>query len=247
MLDPLPFLKSVTIDWENIPASDRKNYPYSIPSISRIDRLDFHKNVTFIVGENGSGKSTLIEAIARSMGMSSEGGNRNFNLDTSQSISRLYSNMKAIKSFGKPVDYYYLRAESFYNVATYMDEVRYTGEYGGISLHAQSHGESFMAVLNKKLKGGGLYIFDEPEAALSPSRQLSALSSIHSLVEQGSQFIIATHSPIFLAYPHALLLEISNEGLKEIEYEETEHFKVYDLFFKNRKGMIERVLHRGDK
>lgn len=148
-------------------------------------------------------------------------------------MSALYRHIKIVKSFKKPKDYYFLRAESFYNVATYMDETGYLDGYGNKSLHQRSHGEAFMATLTMKLRGNGLYVLDEPEAALSPTRQMAALSAIHELVKRDSQFIIATHSPILLAYPGAKLLRLNEEGISEVTYEETEHFSVMRGFLNN--------------
>ena len=192
-------LREVSLKHDEVP--DFGEYPFSIPAVSALDTLEFHPDVTFLVGENGAGKSTLVEAIALAMGFGPEGGTKNVQRATADTVSGLHDYLKVVKSFARPRDHYFLRAESFYNVATYMDEVGYLGGYGDKSLHARSHGESFMATLTLKLRGKGLYIFDEPEAALSPTRQMAALSAIHQLVERESQFIIATHSPILMAYP----------------------------------------------
>jgi predicted ATPase len=236
-----PYIKSIRFDKSD--AIDSKTHPFNIPLIDQLTEINFHKDVTFFVGENGAGKSTLIEAIAVGLGFSKEGGNKNFNIETTQnSVSSLHDHFKFIKSFKKPKDYYFLRAESFFNVATYMDEVNYLGAYGGKSLHEQSHGEAFLSLLNHKLKGNGLYIFDEPEAALSPLRQLTAVGAIHKLVMQNSQFIIATHSPIIMAYPNAKILMIEDGILKQTTFEETEHFEVYNLFFNNYQMMIAEAM-----
>jgi predicted ATPase len=150
--------------------------------------------------------------------------------------------LKLVRGFVKPGDYYFLRAESFYNLATFTDEVGYLKGYGDKSLHSRSHGEAFMAILTQKLRGGGLYLFDEPEAALSPSRQLAALAAIHQLVQDGSQFIIATHSPILLAYPRAKILLVDDRGLSEMEYEETEHYSITRRFLNDHRNMIAGLL-----
>ena len=181
--------------------------------------------------ENGSGKSTLIEAIAVAFGFNPEGGNKNTRFNTEDSHSQLNEFIKIVKSFERPTDGYFLRAESFYNFASFMDTVPdFLYTFGGDSLHQQSHGESFMALLNNKLHGHGLYIFDEPEAALSPMRQIEALKRITELNEDESQFIIATHSPILLSYPKATIYEIKNGELNKVEYTETEHFRVTKNF-----------------
>jgi len=237
---PKPYLQKVSIrPGVNI---DVGIYPYNIPAVAEIDLLDFHPDVTFFVGENGSGKSTVLEGIALALGFSTEGGTKNFNLETTSSVSPLHQVLRLTKSFRKPSDGYYLRAESFFNVATYMDEVNYLDGYGGKSLHARSHGEAFMALLVHKFRGKGLYLLDEPEAALSPSRQLAALSAIHQLVQDGSQFIIATHSPILLSYPSAKLMLFDGSGIREVAYEDTEHFLVIRDFLNNYPRRLEQLL-----
>ena len=221
---------------------DRSSYPFNIPSICTLDFLDFHPDVTFFIGENGAGKSTLIEAIAIALGFNPEGGTKNSLFSTKSSHSELYKYLKTIKSFKHPEDGYFLRAESFYNLATLMDEVGYLKMYGGKSLHLQSHGESFMTTLTNKLQGDGLYIMDEPEAALSPIRQMAALTAINKLVENNSQFIIATHSPILLAYPKSKIYLFSDIGISEITYEETEHYIVYKDFLNNHEKMLKHLM-----
>jgi predicted ATPase len=220
-----PYLQTVTLDPRA--AIDVNAYPYNIPAIRELGQIAFHPDITFLVGENGAGKSTLLEGIALALGFSREGGTRNFNLSTAQSESPLHEVLKLAQGFRKPGDGYFLRAESFYNVATYMDTMpEYLGSYGGKSLHARSHGEAFMTLLTHKFRGKGLYLLDEPEAALSPSRQLAALRLIRDLIADTSQFIIATHSPILLAYPGAKILLCDGSGITEVAYEDTEHYAV---------------------
>ncbi len=235
-----PYLRSISLNRRAIP--DETAYPFNIPALQNLHTMSFHEDVTFIVGENGSGKSTLIEAIAMKMGFGAEGGTRNVRFSTAETTSQLYHYLDVVKSFRQATDYYFLRAESFYNVASYMEETGYLHGYGGKSLHQQSHGESFMATITNKLQGHGLYIFDEPEAALSPTRQLSALVAIHELVQQSSQFIIATHSPILLAYPRAKILQLTEDGIAEVKYEETEHYKVTKSFLDDHERMISLLL-----
>jgi predicted ATPase len=221
-------------------------YPFNIAAVQNMGSFDFHPHVTFFVGENGSGKSTVLEALALALGFSVEGGTQNFSLRTTESsTSELYKILKLNRGVPYPKDNYFLRAESFYNVATYMDEVGYLEGYQG-SLHTRSHGESFMAVLLHKLTGKGLYLFDEPEAALSPSRQMAALCAIHELVKKQSQFIIATHSPILLAYPNSKILQFDKSGIHEVLYEDTEHYSVTQDFLNNHKRRIEQLLSDED-
>lgn len=203
--------------------------------------IDFHPNVTFFVGENGSGKSTVLEAIALALGFGPEGGTRSVRFQTVDSVSGLHEVLRLVRGVPQPRDGYFLRAESFFNVASYMDELGYLDGYEG-SLHARSHGESFMAVLTRKLKGNGIYLFDEPEAALSPNRQLAAIAAIHQLVEASSQFIIATHSPILLSYPHARIIQFDGAGVSEVAYEDTEHYAVTRDFLNSYPRRLTQLL-----
>lgn len=221
-------------------------YPYCLPAIRNLSTLRFHPKVTFIVGENGTGKSTILEAIATAYGFNPEGGTKNFNFSSNDTHSDLYEHIRLIKGIIKPKDGFFLRAESFYNFATNVEDLNRESpglfaSYGGHSLHEQSHGESFFAVFMNRFLGNGLYILDEPEAALSPSRQMSMLSRMHELIEQGSQFIIATHSPIIMAYPHALIYEIKKE-IQQVEYEETEHYQIMKSFMNNTDGMLKILM-----
>lgn len=221
---------------------DYGSYPYSIPAVRDIAKIHFHPNVTFFVGENGSGKSTVLEAIALALGFGAEGGTKNVRFRSAGPLSALHDSLRLVRGMPKPRDEYFLRAESFFNVASYMDETGYLEGYGGKSLHTQSHGESFMAVLLNKLRGNGIYLLDEPEAALSPSRQLAALSAIHQLVEDHSQFVIATHSPMLLSYPNAKIIQFDESGIGEVALEDTEHFCVTRDFLNNYPRRLEQLL-----
>jgi predicted ATPase len=234
-----PYLRSISLKRDHVPSFDE--YPFNIPAITSLESIEFHADVTFFVGENGSGKSTLVEAIALAIGFSPEGGTKNVRLETSATTSALHEYLKIVKGFAAPKDNYFLRAESFFNVATYLDSTGVMQAFDNRPIHARSHGEAFLAVLTQKLRGNGLYIFDEPEAALSPSRQLAALSTIHQLVNDGSQFIIATHSPILLAYPGARILMLDQEGMKDVAYEDTEHYLVTKDFLNNRERMLHHL------
>lgn len=240
MLTAKPYLREVSLRQDF--GIDFDQYPFNIPSVQLMNTVQFHPDVTFLVGENGSGKSTILEGIALALGYGPEGGTVNVQFQTAESVSSLHRALRLGRSFKKPQDGYFLRAESFFNVATYMDKVGYLGGYGDRSLHARSHGESFMALLTEKLRGKGLYLLDEPEAALSPNRQLAALAAIHHLVQDDSQFIIATHSPILLAYPNARILQLDESGLSEVHYENTEHYAVTRDFLNNYPRRLEQLL-----
>lgn len=244
MLDKKPYLQQVIYEKNHLNQSE---FPYSIPFLKKFNEIELHKDVTFLIGENGAGKSTLIEAIALRLELSPEGGNKNFRLETSINTSPLHQHLNFVNSYYKPKDYFFLRAESFYNLATYMDKVNYLKGYGGKSLHKQSHGESFLSVLNNKLQGNGLYLFDEPESALSPQGLLQAVALIHKLAQLDSQFIIATHSPILMSYPNAKIFQIDENGITEVKFEETEHYRTYKLFFDNHEKLISGIINQVER
>lgn len=236
------FIRRIEYEKQNISKLDE--YPYNIPCLKKFKALEFHSPVTFLIGENGSGKSTLIEAIALLMKMNPEGGTNNFQFQTNNTISSLYQYLKVVKTPRTIKNKFFLRAESFYNFSTELDRIqREYGDviqyYGGKSLHEQSHGESFMAVMKNRFGKEGLYILDEPEAALSPTRQMSLLILIQDLIKQGSQFIIATHSPILLSFPNAEIYNLE-KNMELISYEETDYYQLYQLFINNK----ERILHQ---
>jgi predicted ATPase len=226
--------------------SDFAAYPFALPAVRNLDAIDLHPKVTFLVGENGSGKSTLLEAIAVRLGFNAEGGTKNFQFETRGSHSELHQFLRIARGLRKPKDGFFLRAESFFNVATEIEQLGVVDSYGGVSLHEQSHGESFMAVMLNRFGGHGLYILDEPEAALSPQRQLSALVRMHDLVNLESQFIIATHSPIIMAYPDAFIYSCSPRGLERVAYEETEHYRVMRQFILDPKRMLHLLVAAED-
>jgi predicted ATPase len=224
-------------------AIDFDKYPFTIPAVRELGSIEFHPNVTFFVGENGSGKSTVLEAIAVALGFGPEGGTKGVRFSsTRKAVSPLHEVLRLARGVPMPSDGYFLRAESFFNVASYMDEVGYLGGYGGRSLHDRSHGESFMSLLLDKLKGNGIYLFDEPEAALSPSRQLAALRAIHQLVQDASQFVIATHSPILLSYPQAKIYQFDGSGICPVAFEDTEHYAVTRDFLNHYPRRLKQLL-----
>jgi predicted ATPase len=217
-------------------------YPFSVPAIRAFDRLKLEKPVTFLVGENGSGKSTLLEAIAVAWGFSAEGGSRDLRFATRASHSELHTYLRLSRGRYRAGDGFFLRAESFYNLATTVENLGGT-RYGEKSLHEQSHGESFIALVTNRFNGDGFYVLDEPEAALSPARQLTLLSLLHNLVTDGAQFLIATHSPILMAYPNATIFQMSDDGPFEIPYRETEHYAVTKRFLNQPEEMLEVLLN----
>ena len=231
--NPGPYLLRMQLLRERVPAPE--SYPFCLPAIRNLDTLNLHPKVTFFVGENGAGKSTLLEAVAVGCGLNPEGGSRNFNFATRASHSPLSEALRLAKSGGVPGDSYFLRAESFYNVAT---EIERLGSdlfpaYGGRSLHEQSHGESFFALFKNRFGGNGLYLMDEPEAALSPQRQIEFLAILHEFCKRGSQFVIATHSPIIMAYPDAMIYVFGAEGIRPVSYTETDHYLITRGFLTN--------------
>lgn len=243
---------SASIAWDKI--KDRDVCPFSLPVISHVSEIKFHPKVTFFVGENGSGKSTLIEALAMAWGFNAEGGSKNYNFSTHKAHSDLNKYLSLVKAPRRARDGFFLRAESYFNVATQIENMdsepsfspRVIDSYGGKSLHKQSHGESFFALIENRFGGNGMYILDEPEAALSPSRQLSMLVRMKELIDQKSQFIIATHSPILMAYPDAWIYQVSAKGLDRIEYKDTEHYQVTRDFLNRTDDMLDVLLDRNE-
>ncbi len=227
-------------------------YLRNIPAVSGLTHLDLDTPVCFFVGENGSGKSTLLEAIAVLCGFNPEGGGRNFSFSTKDTHSPLHRYLKLVKGVLLPKDGYFLRAESFYNLASEVDRLDndplagpLLPSYGGVSLHEQSHGESFFALMNERFFGNGLYLLDEPEAALSPMRQLSMLVRMKELVGLNSQFIIATHSPILMAYPGARIFLLDGEdGIRQVAYTDTPHYQVTKDFLNYPQRMLDVLLEQ---
>jgi predicted ATPase len=234
------YIRRIDLRHDKIASFDE--YPYSLAAVKNLSGLALHPKVTYLVGENGTGKSTILEAIAVAYGFNPEGGSKNFNFATHSSHSNLHENLTIVKGPKNPQDSFFLRAESFYNLATNIDEIGAQNSYGGLSLHEQSHGESFFSVIMNRFRGQGLYILDEPEAALSPARQLALLSRMHDLIQQNTQFIIATHSPIVMAYPDATLYELSKTAINKVPYQETEHYKVMKSFIDNPQKMLDILL-----
>jgi predicted ATPase len=244
-------LKSLTLLRERV--TDPTLYPFSVPAIAALTWLDFHSRVTFFTGENGSGKSTLLEAIAAHIGFGREGGNRDMRFETSESSRAVEPLTRALRlSFDKRTgEGFYFRAESLFSLATQIDEWdsdptiggRIVDSYGGVSLHQHSHGETFFTVLDHKFRRSGLFLLDEPEAALSPQRQLSFLILIRDTLHdyKDAQFIISTHSPILLGYPRAQIVSFDDGALHEIPYEETAPMQIARRFTSDRESFLKEL------
>ena len=238
------YIRAVNLKRDLIPSN--VVFPFNLPFIQQFTELMLHPNVTYIIGENGMGKSTLLEGIATCYGFNPEGGTLNFNFSSYNSHSNLDEYIRLIKGVNRAKDHFFFRAETFYNVATNIEELdqepgigrKIIDSYGGKSLHAQSHGESFFAAFFERFQGDGLYILDEPEAALSPLRQMSMLARINELVNEGSQFIISTHSPILMAYPNAKIIQLTEEGMTETTLEDTQHYSLMKHFFEDKERFL---------
>lgn len=232
------FIQKIVFEWDKV---ERSSYLRDIEALNGVEELEFSHSITFFVGENGSGKSTLLEAIAVAHGFNPEGGTKNYAFSTHDSHSELCNAIKIVKGFRKEKWGYFLRAESFYNVATqeeeYADIAHPSAKY-----HEKSHGESFLALAQNNLQPNGLYIFDEPEAALSPQRQLALLMEIYRCAKAGAQFIIVSHSPILLGIPGAEILCFDDGQIHACSYEETDSYQVTELFINNREVLLRRLL-----
>jgi predicted ATPase len=247
------FVEAFELKEEEISAEAWKDYPYTIPCVKGMGRLKMHPAVTFFIGENGSGKSTLLEAMAVRLGFSAEGGSRNYQFSSRDTHSGLHEHLRLSRRPYREHDHFFLRAESFYPLMSKVEEYEmgpgshepFAG-WGGKTPHERSHGEAFLAMLTKRMSGDGLYLFDEPEAALSPKRQMSALVRIHDLVMEHSQFIIATHSPILLAYPHSIIYECGEHGIRPVKYEDTDIFRTTRDFLMRHEKMVAMLLEEQD-
>ncbi|NHN35310.1 AAA family ATPase [Paenibacillus agricola] len=248
----IPFLRGIELDRDRVPTFD--SYPFNLGVIQSLGSLEFHPKVTYIVGENGMGKSTLMESIAVAWGFNAEGGTQNFSFSTQSTHSNLHEFIRLIRGLHRPRDGFFFRAESYYNLATDIERLDKEASfgppiidsYGGKSLHEQSHGESFFATFIHRFGGQGLYILDEPEAALSPLRQMAMLARIHDLVQKNSQFIISTHSPILMAYPDSIIYNLTPQGMETMILEETDHYMIMKQFLNNKDKMLKQLFDSGE-
>ena len=232
-------VREARIDWSGI-APD--SYLRRIDALAGVERIGFTRPVTFFVGENGSGKSTLLEAVAIAYGFNPEGGTKNYRFSTYDSHSDLCGALRLVRGTRRSGWGYFLRAESFYNVATKEEE--YSRGPGGrpLHLHERSHGESFLALVQNSFRGDGFYLLDEPEAALSPQRQLTLLAEIARCVREGAQFVIVSHSPVLLGFPDAEILSFDHGSVHPCAYEETDSYQITKMFLQNRKQLLQRLL-----
>ena len=228
------FIRSLSIDWDEIPES---SYVRGITAVARLDELVFEGPVTVFSGDNGTGKSTLLEAIAVAAGFNAEGGTRNYRFSTYDDVSELCRAVRLVRGFRRIKVGSFLRAESFFNVAsTAMRE--YNDDGAMEDWHAESHGESFLSFLTK-YRQPGLFLMDEPEAALSPQRQLVLAKHVAEKAQEGSQFIIATHSPILLAIPGARILSFDGGVIHECVYDEAGAVRFMRAFLDDPRGVFE--------
>ncbi|HEY4830849.1 MAG TPA: AAA family ATPase [Solirubrobacteraceae bacterium] len=236
---------------------DRVGHPWDLPAVARLAQgLELHPKVTYLIGENGSGKSTLLSAIAMAAGMNPEGGSSNYAFPTEgteaepyafsqrPSHTRLAESIRLVRGARRPKTDFFLRAETVFVAANYLEQLddNPLRAYGGKSLHEQSHGEGFLALMIHRFGADGFYLLDEPEAALSTQNCLTCLRRIHELVQQGSQFVISTHSPIILAYPDATIYRCTDSGLEPTEYEDAEPVRLTTSFLSSRERFLERLL-----
>lgn len=236
------YLRHLELVASSVPSWDE--HPFNIPAIARMGRLELDPRVTFFVGENGSGKSTLIEAIAIKAGFNAEGGTKNFQTRQRPSESSLHQHTRLARGTRRERSGFFLRAETMFNVST---EAEQYSSYGWEELHAMSHGEAFLWIALNKFHDAGLYILDEPEAALSPQRQLALLARMYQLVAARSQLVVSTHSPILLAYPGATIYLLDGSGISKVRYEDTEHYAVTRAFLQNPAAMLQRIFAEVDR
>jgi predicted ATPase len=235
-----PLLRRVELDPAKVPVPP--DFPFTLPALRGMEGLDLHPEVTFLVGENGSGKSTLIEAVAAKLDLDVEGGDRDLRFEERVADTRLHEALRLVRGPRPPSMRYFLRAESFFNVARFVDEnPGKLAEHGGRALHGMSHGESFLALANERFYPDGLFLLDEPEAALSPTGLLALMRRMRALASEGGQFLVATHSPILLAYPGALIYELTDDGPRPTAYEDTDHYRLTRAFLEAPERFLRQL------
>ena len=237
-------MRSFVVRRETI--ADPNAYPFSIPALRGLEELGLDPAVTFFIGENGSGKSTIVEAIAIAAKLNPEGGSRFVRLKTVDAHSGLHRHVRLVRGTRRIRDGYFLRAESFFNVASYFEQMakedpKALTSYGGKSLHAQSHGESFLALIGNRFGRDSFFVLDEPEAALSLQGQLALIRRMRDLVAVGSQFVISTHSPVLLGYPGATIYALSDRGIERTRYEDTENYTLTRAFLEDREQFFRHL------
>ena len=229
------FIRSVEVMGEEV---ERRSYPLNLPAFRGVRTLDLDPRMTIFVGENGSGKSTLVEGVAVAAGFNAEGGTTNFNFATQRHSPELAKHLRLVRGTLRPRTGFFLRAESFFNVATEIERLDVGPAYGPKPLHEVSHGESFLSLAMHRFGPNGLYILDEPEAAMSPFGCLALVRRFHDLSQQGSQFVIATHSPIMMAFPSALIYVLSEAGPRRSSWDDVDHVKVLKDFMNHRDAVL---------
>jgi predicted ATPase len=240
------FVRAVELVRER--TGDARAYPWSLPVVRGMESLALDPAVTFLVGENGSGKSTLVEALAVALGLNPEGGTQNFAFSTRESHAPLHEALRPVREARRPRTAFFLRAESLFTVATEIERLDKASPapllpaYGGRSLHERSHGESFLALANNRFSGDGLHLLDEPEAALSPQGLLALMRRMADLVAERSQFVIATHSPILMAFPGATIYECTEEGLQRVAYDDIDHVRLTRSFLEDPQRFLHHLL-----
>jgi len=242
---PAPYLQRLWLDRSLV--EDATVYPYCLPFLQDDFKLDFDRAITIIVGENGTGKSTLLEGIAALAGYDDAGGGKSYRpVDHSRALEVSGGRLsKALRASWRPkiTNGWFFRAESFFSVARYLDEAARDGMGVPPNFLSHSHGEGFLRFFEERCQRQGIFFFDEPESALSPSRQIEFLKLIRRMDRSKiCQVIMATHSPMLMAYPDARLLRLSKHGLEPVSITETEHYRLMRDFWANPKIFIEDVL-----
>jgi predicted ATPase len=235
-------LISLRIEWDRV--EDRDRYPFNLPAIARLEELDLDAPIVMFVGANGSGKSTLMEALAAQLGCNPEGGSPNFRFDTAGTLSELHKVMRLARRIPRNTDRYFYRADAFHILATEIRNLGVGQYYGGEDLHQLSHGQAVMRLLNERFGARGLYLLDEPEAALAPETQLQVIARIMQLVSEGARFVIATHSPLLMALPGALIYELGEDGMERRSYQELGHVRLYRRFLGDPESVVARLSER---